>query len=68
MKSTQQAAHLHLSKCYSAMARADDAAAQGALAAELQAAFIHANLEAQREFRMMWHEHLSRHPMMKTKS
>ncbi len=68
LKSIQQAAHLQLSKCYLAMERPDDAAAQGALSAELQAAFIQANLEAQRELRMMWHEHLSQHPMMKTKS
>jgi tetratricopeptide (TPR) repeat protein len=68
LKSIQQAAHLQLSKCYLAMGRPDDAAAQGALSAELQAAFIQANLEAQRELRMMWHEHLSQHPMMKTKS
>jgi tetratricopeptide (TPR) repeat protein len=68
LKSTQQAAHLQLSRCYAAMERPDDAAAQGALSAELRAAFIQANLEAQRELRMMWHEHLSHHPMMTNKS
>jgi tetratricopeptide (TPR) repeat protein len=67
LKSTQQAAHHQLSKCYSAMERPDDAAAQAALSADLQASFIQANLEAQRELRMMWQEHLSHHPMMNTK-
>lgn len=67
LKSTQQAAHHQLSKCYLAMERSEDAAAHGVLSAELQAAFIQANLEAQRELRIIWQEHLSHHPMMKTK-
>jgi tetratricopeptide (TPR) repeat protein len=68
LKSTQRAAHEQLSTCYLAMERPDDAAAQTALSTDLQASFIQANLEAQRELRMMWHEHLSHHPMMNTKS
>ena len=68
LKSTQQAAHLQLSKCYAAMARPHDAAAQAALSADLQAAFAQANLDAQRELRMMWHDRLSHHPMMAIKS
>jgi tetratricopeptide (TPR) repeat protein len=67
LKSIQQAAHQQLSACYAAMERADDASAQAALSADLHASFVQANLEAQRELRMMWQQHLSQHPMMKTK-
>lgn len=64
LRSLQQSAHEHLSQCYRAMNRADDATAQALLAAELQAAFVQSNQEAQRELRIMWRDHLSRHPLM----
>lgn len=65
LRSLQQVAHEQLSQCYLAMERPDDAAAQAALSADLRMSFNQANVEAQRELRMMWHEHLSHHPMMR---
>jgi tetratricopeptide (TPR) repeat protein len=65
LRSLQQAAHEQLSQCYLAMERPDDAAAQAALSADLRMSFNQANVEAQRELGMMWHEHLSHHPMMR---
>lgn len=67
LRSLQQAAHEKLSLCYLAMERNEDAAAQAALSADLRMSFNQANVEAQRELRMMWHEHLSHHPMMRGK-
>jgi tetratricopeptide (TPR) repeat protein len=66
LRSLQQAGHEQLSSCYLTMERPDDAAAQAVLSADLRASSSHDNLEAQRELRMMWHEYLSHHPMMRT--
>lgn len=64
LRSLQQAAHEQLAICYCALKRTESANAQAAIAAELRATFKHANQEAQRELRLMWRQHLSRHPLM----
>ncbi len=64
LRSLHQAAHEQLAVCYCALNRMESANAEAAMAAELRAAFKRANHEAQRELRLMWCQHLSRHPMM----
>ncbi len=64
LRSLQQTAHEQLAACFRATDRISEAHAQAALAAEMGAAFNHANQEAQRELRMMWRDHLSHHPMI----
>gem|GEM_PF-1729183 len=66
LRSLQQAAHEQLTVCYCGLNRMESADAQASIAAELRATFRHANQEAQRELRLMWHQHLSRHPMIAT--
>lgn len=64
LRDLQLQAHRYLSDCYAAMNRSLDAAAQSALANELEAGIHAGHQDAQREARQLWRQYFSRHPLI----
>ncbi len=64
LRDLQLQAHRNLAECYVAMYQSLDAAAQSALANELEAGIRAGHQDAQREARQLWAQYFSRHPLI----